>query len=368
MHPKESLYLNLPARHHRLPRSGDAAISFHRTIPGYRATPLVELPGIAADLGVGRVFLKDESSRLGLPAFKVLGASYAIACALSARWGSDRVLSIDELKTVAAARPPVTLTCATDGNHGRAVARTAAMIGLPCRVFIPDSLTEQAKMAIASEGASVRELHAPYDDVVDAMRREVADLGTHALAIQDTAWPGYHEIPSWIVDGYGTMLSELEAQLRLAHADPADLVLAPAGVGSLAQAIVSHFRSVEAPPAVTIVEPVAAPAILHALITGAPEPVATGHTVMLGLNCGTPSELAWPVLRAGVDAAVLVDDDEARDAVRTLEAAGVDAGPCGAATLAGARRIIGVAGEQLGLDGSSTVVLFNTESLGANPI
>lgn len=368
MHSTTSIYLNPAARQHRLSRPGQEVAAFHRSLPGYQPTPLIELPEVAAELGVGRVLLKDESSRLGLPAFKVLGASYAIARALSARWGSDRILSLGELRDAALEHPPAMLFCATDGNHGRAVARTAASIGLACRVFIPDSLTGAAKRAIASEGAEVRELAAPYDDVVDAMRRAAAEHGESALVVQDTAWPGYHAIPAWIVDGYSTMLTELDAQLRDVGIERTDLVLAPAGVGSLAQAIVSHFRSVESPPAVAVVEPVAAPAIMHALSTGVPEAIETGDTIMLGLNCGTPSELAWPVLRAGVDVAVLIDDDEARDAVRTLQAAGVDAGPCGAATLAGARRALEGARDSIGISEASTVILFNTEGLAANPV
>lgn len=368
MYTTDSLYLNSSARQHRIQAHGDQALRFHRSLPGYSATPLIELPEIASELGVGRVFVKDESSRLGLHAFKVLGASYAIAQALSKRWGFDRVLSLEELQGAAKAQAPVTLFCATDGNHGRAVARTSAMIGLPCQVFIPDSLTTEAKAAIAAEGAVVREFSASYDDVVAEMRAATASQAEHALAIQDTAWPGYHEIPNWIVEGYGTMLQELDAQLASAQLEAADLVLAPAGVGSLAQAIVSHFRGVEKPPVVTVVEPVAAPTIFHALRIGRPEAIETEHTVMLGLNCGTPSELAWPVLQAGVDSAVLVNDDEARASVRTLQAAGVDAGPCGASTLAGARRIVAAARDELGIDEHSVVVLFNTESLEANPI
>ncbi|UOQ56983.1 diaminopropionate ammonia-lyase [Leucobacter allii] len=367
MHTIDTIYHHPPARHRGFARPGAEVLAFHRSLPGYAPTPLLELPGIAAELGVGRVLLKDESSRLGLPAFKVLGASYAISRALAARWNLTGAVTVDELRAAARRQPPVTLLCATDGNHGRAVARTAATIGLPCRVFIPGSLTQEAKRAIAAEGAEVRELDAPYDDVVAAMRAHAA-TPEEALVIQDTAWPGYREIPGWIVDGYSTMLAELEAQLHETGEPRTDLVVAPAGVGSLAQAIVTHFRSVDAPPTVAVVEPVAAPAIMHALQTGVAEPVATGRTVMLGLNCGTPSELAWPVLRDGVDAAVLVDDAETLRAVRELREAGVDAGPCGAATLAGARRALERLGEALGLGASSTIVLFNTESLAANPV
>lgn len=361
-------YVNAHARRATLSRPSDEVRRFHAGLPGYAPTPLLELPEVAEELGVARVVVKDESSRLGLPAFKILGASYAIARALSARWGSERTLSLAELRELAPSQPPVTLFAATDGNHGRAVARTAALIGLDCQVFYPGSLTAAAMAAIAAEGALTTRVELPYDDVVQTMRDGAAAFGAAALVVQDTSWHGYTDIPGWIVDGYSTMLAELDDQLHDLGIARVDLALAPAGVGSLAQAIVAHFKSGSTSSAVTIVEPLAAPAVFHALTSGSPAPVSTTDTVMLGLNCGTVSELAWPVLRAGADAAVLVSDDEARAAVATLGAAGVDAGPCGAATLAGARRILASARAELSLSSSSTVVLFNTESLSANPL
>lgn len=369
MQTSPSLYLNPSARTAQLARPSDDVRAFHAGFPGYHPTPLVNLPAVAAELGVGRVLVKDESSRLGLPAFKILGASYAMARALSARWGSATTLSLDELRAQAPSHPPVTLFAATDGNHGRAVAHTARLIGLACTIFYPDTLTEAAMSAISGEGATTHLLALPYDDVVAAMRDAADSQGDAALVIQDTAWEGYHEIPGWIVDGYSTMLDELDEQLAQLEVEAVDLALAPAGVGSLAQAIVAHFRGGEGgSPSVAIVEPETAPSVFHALTTGEPGPVDTAHTVMLGLNCGTVSDLAWPVLQAGADAAVLVTDDDARAAVATLQAEGVDSGPCGAATLAGARRLSLAARAEIGLTESSTVVLFNTESLSANPL
>ncbi|MFF8816922.1 diaminopropionate ammonia-lyase [Leucobacter sp. NPDC015123] len=368
MQTTHSLYLNPLARTARLKRPTEEVRQFHSGLPGYEPTPLIDLPSLAAELGVGRVLMKDESARLGLPAFKILGASYAIARALSHRWGSDRTLSLADLQSLAPEQPAVTLFAATDGNHGRAVARTARLLGIECRIFYPATLTTAAMAAIADEGADTRRVELPYDDVVAEMRAEASRHGESALIIQDTAWAGYDEIPSWIVDGYSTMLSELDEQLAEQGITAVDLALAPAGVGSLAQAIVTHFKSGAGTPAVAIVEPATAPAVFAALTTGVPEPVTTADTVMLGLNCGTVSELAWPVLRAGADAAVLVSDDDARAAVATLQSAGVDAGPCGAATLAGARRLASAAAAELSLTEASTVVLFNTESLSANPL
>lgn len=362
-----TLYLNAAARDTRLRRPADDILGFHQTLPGYAATPLVELPELAVELGVGRVFMKDESSRLGLPAFKVLGASYAISRVLSARWGvDDRALDLGELRRRAATDGDLHLYAATDGNHGRAVAHVARLLGVPATIFFPHVLTSSAKDAIRGEGATVVDLEMAYDDVVATMIEQVENAG--GVIVQDTAWEGYVNVPQWIVDGYSTMLEEMDGQLRQANVETVSLVMAPAGVGSLAQAITAHFRSVDVPPSITIVEPVAAPTIFHALTHGSTEPIETGSTIMTGLNCGTPSPLAWPVLNAGADAAVLVDEDETKQAIRDLRDLGVDAGPCGAATLAGARRIIDSAAEHLvGVDGG-VVILINTESFAANPV
>ena len=391
-------YWNPAARAWRAERP-TGVVEFHRSLPGYRPTPLVEVPEVAAELGVGRVFVKDESSRLGLPAFKILGAAYAIARALSARVGSpDRALTLDELRSALADAPPVRLVAATDGNHGRAVAHTARLLGLPAQIWFPDGLTAEAKDAIAGEGAEVVELAIPYDDVVAAATRAAEEAGDDAVLIQDTAWPGYEEVPQWIVDGYSTLFEEADAQLGQVGVAGADLVAVPVGVGSLAQAAVRHHRSGGAAgagadgaeggaragaaeggaragagagagaPIVLSVEASAAQPIIASLHAGEPVSVPTRHTVMSGLNCGTPSEIAWPVLAAGLDAAVTVDEEEAIRAVHDLEALGLDSGPCGAATLAGVRRLLADDRARSALGADATVLLLSTEGRQANPL
>jgi diaminopropionate ammonia-lyase len=338
---------------------------FHESLPGYAPTRLVEVPALADELGVGRVFVKEESSRFGLPAFKVLGAAYAVCRALSALLGEgDRALP---LQVLADGNLPVTLVAATDGNHGRAVAHLARLIGLPARIFVPDSLTAAAKDGIASEGAQIVELALEYDDVVTAAREAAAAPG--ALLIQDTAWPGYTQIPQWIVDGYSTLFTEADTQLAAAGASAPDVVAVPMGVGSLAQAAVRHYRadgrSTARPgPVVLGVEPVHAPAVITSLEAGRVSSVPTRPTIMAGLNCGTPSLGAWPDLLSGLDAAVTVTDQQAATAVHDLETAGIDAGPCGAATLAGSR----IALPKLTLPSSVTVLLLSTEARAANPL
>jgi diaminopropionate ammonia-lyase len=326
---------------------------FHAALPDYAATPLTELPALATRLGVGRVLVKDESSRLGLPAFKALGASWAVHRVLAERAGG-----------------PVLLVTATDGNHGRAVARMAARHGQRALVFVPSGLHPTAVAAIAAEGAQVTEVRGSYDDTVrHAASVAAADPG--AVLVQDTAWPGYEQVPSWIVSGYATLFAELDAQLGT---DSAALLVVPAGVGSLAQAAVTHYRSRPGGRATALltVESQAAACVLTSLRLGRRVSVPTATTTMAGLNCGTPSSLAWPYLHGGLDAAVAVTDRDADSAARELTGLGVSSGPCGAAALAGADAALTGPGStrrraDLGLGPTATVVLLSTEGRAANP-
>ncbi|WP_229896256.1 pyridoxal-phosphate dependent enzyme [Streptomyces cinerochromogenes] len=328
---------------------------FHASLPGHAPTPLRELPGLADELGVGRVFLKDESARLGLPAFKVLGASWAV-----------------HLLLAAPARGPVTLVCATDGNHGRAVARLARLHGLRALVFVPRGVHPDAVAAIAAEGAAVTRVMGPYEEAV--RRADEAAGAPDTVLVQDTAWEGYETVPGWIVQGYSTLCAEIDEQLAAAGAAAPGLVAVPVGVGSLAQAVVTHYRSRTATAATALlaVEPESAACLLASLTRGAAVGVTTGETVMAGLNCGTLSRTAWPVLRAGLDAAVAVTDADSTRAAADLAGLGVSSGPCGAAALAGVRAALGGdgAGERrdlLGLGPGSVVVLLSTEGTAANP-
>lgn len=228
-------------------------------------------------------------------------------------------------------RGPVHLYAATDGNHGRAVARVARSVGASAQVYLPATLTREAKAAIAAEGAQVHELALDYDDVVAAATTAAHEAGQHALLVQDTSWPGYQDVPQWIVDGYATLFEEADDQLAEQGADRIDLVAVPTGVGSLAQAAVRHYRSsdTDPPPSVLGVQATNAAAVVSSLRAGKPVFVPTGHTIMAGLRCGTPSENAWPYLSAGLDAAVTVSDEQAASAVHDLAAAGLDSGPCG---------------------------------------
>ena len=334
-----------------------AVLSFHAGLPGYVPTPLTALPAVAAELGVGQVLVKDESARLGLPAFKVLGVSWAVHQVLAAHRPAGASLC---------------LVTATDGNHGRAVARVAGEFGQQALVFVPDGVTAAAIAAIEAEGAQVTRVAGNYDDAVRLAVEAAA--GPDAVLVQDIGWPGYEEIPGWIVEGYSTLFAEIDAQLHESGTDPAGLVVVPAGVGSLTQAAITRYRRPGAPPtALMTVEPDTAACVLASLHQGEPVSIPSGPTIMTGLNCGTPSHLAWPYLRDGLDAAVAVPDAACRAALAELAAAGVLAGPCGAAALAAVRATLSGEGCEahraaLGIGPQTTIVLLCTEGATANPL
>ena len=219
---------------------------------------------------------------------------------------------------------------------------------------------------IASEGASVVRVEGDYDDAVRRAAAYAEDQPDRAL-VQDTAWEGYTQVPAWIIEGYQTLMREIDEQLAALGAS-VDLVAVPVGVGSLAEAVVRHYRRPAGPrPRVLSVEPDTAACVLESLSAGRPVTVATAATVMAGLNCGTVSSSAWPVLRSGCDAAVAIGDDDAVRAVDDLAALGVSSGPCGAATLAGVRTALADPDRRtdLALGPGAVVVLLSTE--GNNP-
>jgi diaminopropionate ammonia-lyase len=335
-----------------------AVLDFHRSLPGYTPTRLAALPDLAPAFGVAGVYAKDESNRFGLPAFKALGASWAIHRVLRERTPAG----------------PLTIVTATDGNHGRAVARFARLSGHRCAVFVPDGVPPAAAAAIRDEGASVTHIPGSYDAAVHAAAR-AADAGIEeAVLVQDMAWDGYEKVPGWIVDGYTTLFTEIDDQLHDRGIARPGLVVVPAGVGSLLQAALTHYRSGCTPPgtAIICVEPRSAACVLASVTAGHPVTVATGVTSMAGLNCGTVSSLAWPYIRSGLDACVAVSDPEAAGAARELAEHGVPAGPCGAAALAALHAIrdsdrAGLPRAGLGLTPASTVVLLVTEGAAANP-
>ncbi|MFC0434836.1 pyridoxal-phosphate dependent enzyme [Kutzneria buriramensis] len=336
-----TLYRRPEARHWRCEPAPEQASAFHRKLPGYAPTPLVDVPKLAVELGVGQVLVKDESARLGLPAFKVLGASWGIRQALTG-FDPDGPDTLDGLRELVAGRG-IRLVTATDGNHGRAVAHFGRLIGVSSTVFVPSAVGEVAVDAIRGEGAELVRVDGSYDDACRA-----ADAAGGIL-LQDTAWDGYERIPAAIVDGYSTLFREITV--------PASLVVVPMGVGSLAHAAVRHYRSTPGAVSLLGVEPLNAPCVLSSLDAGRVVSLETTDTVMTALNCGTPSSTALPALLAGLDSAVAVRDEDTRQALQDLRDLGVNAGPAGAATLAGVR----AARSELDLPPDGRIVLVSTE-------
>jgi diaminopropionate ammonia-lyase len=342
-----------------------APLELHRRLPGYAVTRLVEAPALARASGVARVWVKDESSRLGLPAFKMLGASWAAYRAVVERLGRDpgRWATLDELGRLTEPLRPLTLAAATDGNHGRAVARMAALLGAAAEIHVPAGTANARIAAIQGEGARVTVVDGDYDAAVAAA---AATAGERRLVIQDLAWPGYERVPAWVVQGYATIFWELDEQLG---AGGPDVVVVPVGVGALAAAAVRHYRrrGLRRRPRLIGVEPLGAACLLRSLAAGRIVTVPGPHrSIMVGLNCGTPSLVAWPVLRAGVDAVVAVADERARQAMRDLAAVGIVAGETGAASLAGLAEVTtGPDAEQvrsaLGIGADARVLLLCTE-------
>jgi diaminopropionate ammonia-lyase len=362
------VFLNESARETGVGTSpGRGPLELHRKLPGYHPTPLIDAPALAENLGIGRVWIKNESSRIGLPAFKILGASWAIYRELEKRvddlgdWNT-----IEELSAKLDSLRPMTLSAATDGNHGRAVARMAALLGFDARIYVPAGTSQARIDAIASEGASVTVVDGTYDE---AVARSAEDAGERCLVISDTSWEGYQDVPLNVIDGYATILAEVDDQLGVRGEPGPDLVVVQIGVGALASAVVAHYRQPgrDSYPRIAGVEPTVANCMLASMRAGEVVTIAGPQdSIMAGLNCGTPSLLAWPIVSAGTDVFVEIDDDRAREAMRSLAGVGIVAGETGAAGLGGLIELL--AGpdaarsrEFLGIDESTQVLLFVTE-------
>ena len=341
---------------------------FHRRLPGYEETPLVDAPKLASALGLGKVFVKDESSRLGLPAFKVLGASWAVYRALEERIGEDfgDWQEISELRERLEPLRPLSLVAATDGNHGRAVARVARLLELGARIFVPDDMVPARREAIADEGAEVIVVDGTYDEAVGL---SAGAAGESALLVSDMSWPGYERIPRWVIEGYSTMLWEIDDELEKRNEEGPDLVVVQVGVGAFAAAVARHFRSPGAStrPKLMSVEPANADCLLESAAAGRVVSVPGPHdSIMSGLNCGRPSLVAWPTVSRGIDLLVAVDDAPAREGMHLAAQSGIVSGETGAAGLGGLLELLraseeGAARKVLGVGEETRVLFFNCE-------
>ncbi len=347
-----------------------AQLPLHRVLPGYAPTPLLDRPDLARELGLGRVLVKDEGARFGIQAFKGLGASFAVYSVLRARWlertGQDLAPAAFADPVVKATLGTITFTAATDGNHGRAVAWTAGRLGQRAVIFMPADTALPRIAHIEREGAEVRLIEGTFDDCVAACATAAETHGWQVIA--DTAYPGYMEIPGYIMTGYSTIFVEIAAQLGT----PPDVVLLPAGVGGLAGAGAAHYVQElgAARPHLVSVEPEDSACFLESLEAGDGLPHAARgrqQSLMAGLNCGLPSLLAWPVVRDATDVFLAIEDHWAEQAMRVHRRHGIVSGESGAATLAGLLALLGdddlaPARAHLQLGPHSTVLVINTES------
>ena len=340
--------------------------------PGYAPTPLMDLPGIARLAGVARVRYKDESHRFGLSSFKPLGGAYAVARRLMAEveriTGAAHVSVEDLLRGVhRQVSSGITVTAATDGNHGRSVAWGARLFGCGAVIFIHQSVTEGREQAIAAFGAQVRRTPGTYDDAVRAAQASAEAEGWHL--IPDTSDGRVVEAPRDVMQGYTLMAAEAIRQLGSGNA-PTHLFL-QAGVGGMAAATCAQFWQTfqAARPRTILVEPAGSGCWFESLKAGRPVVIEGPlDSIMAGLACGEVSRLAWDILAPGADAMMTVSDEAAAECMRLLADAragdpSIVAGESAVAGLAGLLAAAGDAGARagLGLESGSRVMLFGTE-------
>ncbi|KPU43568.1 diaminopropionate ammonia-lyase [Oxobacter pfennigii] len=275
------------------------AYSFHKTIPGYKITPLVKLKSLAQHFGVGEIYVKDESKRFDLNAFKITGAGFAMAKYLSISLGKDiSEVTFEELKSPKTKKKTgdITFYSATDGNHGRAVAWMASKLGYKAVINMPKGSTERRRQNILNTGAQCVITEMNYDDTVRYTNNQAKE--NNGIVVQDTAWKGYEEIPTWIMQGYSAMALEIEEQMDY----PPTHIFLQAGVGSFASAIQSYYANVykENPPMVVIVESDQADCFyLSALANDGKARFKKGDmlTLMAGLACGEPNTISFEIIK-----------------------------------------------------------------------
>lgn len=290
-----------------------SVIKFHESIPGYRATPLYCLPELAGHLGVSRIYVKDESLRFGLKAFKALGATWAVAGIICEKLGwSLSAVDFSELKKAAVRLTDLTFVTATDGNHGRGLAWTAAQLGFKAVVYMPAGSARVRVKTIENEGAMVRVTENNYDDTVRLAAEAAKTNGWHL--VQDTAFEGYEKIPSWIVQGYTTMAEEVLEQLKAEALELPTHLFLQAGVGSMAASVLGYYANTLGKdcPRTFIVEPAQADCFYQSALAddGTPKTVRGElKTMMAGLACGKPSPFAWRILRDFADGYFICPDE-----------------------------------------------------------
>jgi len=340
--------------------------------PGYAPTPLVPLNGLARAVEVASIHYKDEADRFGLGSFKALGGAYAVSRLLireiQARSGSANVSVSDLLsgKYAAIARE-ITVTCATDGNHGRSVAWGAQRFGCQCVIYIHATVSQGRADAIAQFGAEVVRTAGNYDDAVRQAAEDAARLGR--FVVSDTSYEGYMEVPKDVMQGYAVMADE--ALRQLPDGELPTHVFLQGGVGGLAAAVCAHLWETLGTrrPRFIVVEPDKAACLYESARAGHPVAVHGDlDTVMAGLACGEVSLLAWEILKPGAEAFLTIDDESALETMRILAEGRFGDSPlvAGESAVAGLVGCLGAATNPalrtaLGLDASSRVLVFGSE-------
>jgi diaminopropionate ammonia-lyase len=332
---------------------------------GYAPTPLHDLPNIARNAGLGLVRLKDEADRFGLGSFKALGGAYAVANVLADELARRCVAASATSADLAAGRyaaatAALTVTCATDGNHGRSVAWGAARFGCRCVIFVHAGVSQGRIDAIARFGAEIRVVRGTYDDAVRAASH--AAVAHDWFIVSDTSWAGYTDVPRTVMQGYRLMADEAADQWEGPHPTH---VFIQGGVGGVAAAVAAHMRARYSPtPELVVVEPDRAACLLASAELGQPTAIPGDlDTLMAGLACGEPSLLAWAELERAAAAFMAIPDEAAVACMRLLARLGIVSGESGAAGLAACLLAAAdpAARATLGLDADSRILAFSTE-------
>jgi hypothetical protein len=353
------------------------AKKFHKSFPQYSETPLVSLNNLAKELGVSGIYVKDESYRFGLNAFKVLGGSYAMAKYLAEKLGKDiselpyEKLISEEIKKELG---DITFYTATDGNHGRGIAWTASKLKQKSVVYMPKGSSKIRLDNILAEGADASITELNYDDAVRLAAKNAEK--NNGVMVQDTAWEGYVDIPVWIMQGYGTMALEAKEQLEKQGVDRPTHIFVQAGVGSLAGAILGFFASVykENVPITIVVEPNLADCYYRSAVQGDGKPVNVEGdmaTLMAGLACGEPNIIGFEILKNYAIAFLSCPDYIAAKGMRISAAPlkgdrSIISGESGAVPLGSLFTILKddcykELRKELKLDENSKILIFNTE-------
>ena len=330
------------------------SIIFHQSLEGYNKSPLHELSGLAKFLNISNLFVKDESSRFGLNAFKSLGASYAV----------NQILT---------SNPNVSIFCtASDGNHGRALAWSSELYKKKCMVFVPKDTSEPRIKAISNHGAKVEKLNLNYEDT--CKHAFEMSLKMNWKLVQDASWDNYELIPAYIMSGYLTHLSEMEDTINMLNKPNFDIVFLQCGVGSWAASCIWYYlnRYQKNRPKIILVEPVESSGVFESFKKGKRvSPKGSLKTIMTGLNCGIPSKSAWNIIKNGCDGIIKITDNEVMSAMRIFynpfqNDHQITSGESGAAGLAGLIKCLKDnkaedLNKHIGLNKNSRVLVFNTE-------